>query len=132
MSEQHNDRERELKNPATVQQELLAAGNGGGQMEKSAVQAGNVQVCLGAENGSFKLHWAGPTFRSDDFVALFANDGSPDDQWLLNQWQWAVRGTSYVTGTSVNPSYQARYMTWMNNRWTSIARSPAFPDKVCG
>jgi hypothetical protein len=129
MSEQHNDRERELKNPATVQQELQA---GNGNLEKSAAQATNVQVCLGSENGAFKLHWSASNIKSDDFVALYANSGAPDDQWLLNQWQWAIRGTSHVTGTSVNPSYQARYVTWQNNRWTSIARSPAFPDKVCG
>lgn len=128
MSE-HHDRERELRNPATVQQERLSNGSNGDQ---SAAQAGNVQVCLGSENGWFKLHWSATGIKSDDFVALYANAGSPDDQWLTNQWQWAVRGSSHVTGTSVNAGYQARYVTWQNNRWTSIARSPAFPDKVCG
>lgn len=94
--------------------------------------AANPTVSLSVSNGWFKLVWATGATGKYDWVGLYTSADAPDADYIggLN-WQWVdgVLDGSYITWTSANPGYQARYLVWdtASGSYVSVARSAVYP-----
>ncbi len=111
--------------------EALAAGT-----VKAGVRSSNQRVCLGVTggNGWFTITWSASAIGSYDFVALYNSVQAADGDYLSgNSWQYAEKGTSYVTSSAACPNYEARYLVWddVNKKYTSVARTGAYPAQIC-
>jgi hypothetical protein len=85
-------------------------------------------VCLGYENGDFVLSWSATAVGKWDWVGLYQNTSAPNDGQVA--WQWASDGNSYGTGVSVQPGFQARYLSWdtSSGQYVVVAQTAGFPD----
>ncbi|HEX7839736.1 MAG TPA: hypothetical protein VF469_19810 [Kofleriaceae bacterium] len=93
---------------------------------RSAHTNADYQVSLSTRDGYFVLNWGAPATGTYDWIGLYQNSELPDSDYIGgNNWQWAVRGTSYKTATPAQHGYQARYLIWdaKIGAYKSVARS---------
>ncbi|HWU86034.1 MAG TPA: hypothetical protein VN253_02115 [Kofleriaceae bacterium] len=84
------------------------------------------QVSLSTNTGYFVLSWSATVTGTYDWIGLYQNADLPDSDYIGgNNWQWAVRGSSYKTATPAQVGYQARYLVWdaRAGAYKSVARS---------
>jgi hypothetical protein len=94
--------------------------------------ATEVQVCLAVgSHGEFLLEWSAKDIGEDDWVGLYANPNDGDDAYIGREWQWARDGSNYQTDVNVQGNFQARYLVPSGRGYVSVARTPAFPYRVC-
>ncbi len=104
--------------------------------EKAGAENDRPQVCFGpSKNGWFSLSWSARVVGTYDWVGLYTSSSKPDSEYIsgLGNWEWASKASPFVTGVACQPGYQARYLTWdaQTSKYVSIAKTPAFPEKVC-
>jgi len=100
--------------------------------QSTASSPTDVQVCLAVgSKGEFRLEWSAKNIGEDDWVGLYANPGDGDDAYVSREWQWAREGSNYQTDVDVQGNYQSRYLVPSGRGYVSIARSPAYPGRVC-
>jgi hypothetical protein len=84
------------------------------------------QVTLTTNNGYFQLNWSASPIGTWDWIGLYQNASLPDSDYIGgDNWQWATRGSPYVTDTPFQTGYQARYLVWdaTTGQYVSIART---------
>jgi hypothetical protein len=110
--------------------QALAADTG---LETAA--ASNARVCLGPNNnGWFEVSWSAAAVGNYDWIGLYSSVSAADSDYVGgNNWQWATKGSPYVTSTACQPGYEARYLIWDagSKSYKSIARTGAFPSSQC-
>ena len=121
--------EKETLTPEHAAQELVA-----GQIAAGAASSAQ-KVCLGpSNNGWFTLSWSATATGTYDWVGLYKNTTDPDGSYIGgNNWCWAEKAKSYVTSTSVQPGFEARYLIWdaTSKSYKSVAKTGAYPGAVC-
>ena len=121
--------EKEILTPEHAAQGLAA-----GQIAAGAPSSAQ-RACLGpSNNGWFTLSWSSTATGTNDWIGLYKNTTDPDTAYFgNNNWQWATKGNSYVTNTSVQPGYEARYLIWdaTSKAYKSVARTGAYPEAKC-
>ena len=115
--------------PEHASQELML------HSELAGVTSTNQEVCFGpSNNGWFTLFWSAAAAGTYDWIGLYKSTGDDDNDYIGgNNWQWASKGSSFVTSTACQPGYEARYLIWDANskQYKSVARTGAFPEKIC-
>lgn len=99
----------------------------------AADAAATRRVCIVPYSGRFRLQWSVLTPASNDWVALYPSDSAPDSDYVSGAWSWATADPkTFDTGVPLQANYQGRYLVWdaSADRYTSVARTPAFPDVV--
>ena len=92
-----------------------------------------ISVCLTTtDNGYLKLSWAAYEPDKWDWVGVYKSVQDSDAQFVDGQWQWATKGSSYVTGQVTAAGYQARYLRWNAEAgaYRSLLRTAPFPGRV--
>ena len=83
------------------------------------------KVCLGTDRGYFLLSYEGdvPESTSNDWMGLYTSPSSPNEQWIGgNNWQYATRGTKYLTNTYTEIGYEMRYFKKEGTDWYVIVK----------
>jgi hypothetical protein len=121
------------QNPAEVAEQLLNGTLTASDAPRKE-SAATVTVSLAVNNGNFRLEWQSSDIGKYDFIGMYKNTSAEDGDYIGTKtsgpWQWASNGTSYDTSESVRGGYQARYLIWDGSKYRSIARTPAFPERV--
>jgi len=93
------------------------------------------RVCLGLSgNGWFNLTWSASAIGTYDWIGLYESASKSDGDFIGgNNWQWASKGSSYVTSTAARANYESRYLVWDSpqGKYVSVARSGGFPGQQC-
>ena len=93
------------------------------------IELRTISISANCQGGYVQLHWRNSGSTGDyDYVGLY--DHYPNDPYgyLPDQWQWAVRGNSYVTGTPCAGTFYVAYGSWdyATDKYVIIATSGPF------
>jgi len=89
---------------------------------------GPYKVCLLFSQGVFTLSWSAGTIGDYDWVALYSETDSGNNDYVT--YQWARNGVFYNTGANVQSGYQARYLVWDKDtaQYIVVASTQGFPN----
>jgi 1-phosphatidylinositol phosphodiesterase len=107
--------------------------------DSAADDGGKIWLCLNpttaaiaSRAATFELAWVSPDPDSYDWIGVFPYAWAEDDNYVINQWQYATNASPYMTQVLVRPGYQARYMRWdaTVGRYVSVLPTAPFPWAV--